>query len=98
MGNFLLQEIFPTQGLNPHVLHLLHWQVGSLPLAPPGTPKMKGNLLKQILGSSWNHWKDGKTESEGCTAKSRCRIGLVEMPLLLSLSARPQAGLHPSRP
>ena len=29
------QEIFPTQGLNLHLLHLLHWQAGSLPLAPP---------------------------------------------------------------
>ena len=27
-----------SQGLNPHLLHLLHWQVGSLPLAPPGKP------------------------------------------------------------
>ena len=34
----LLQGIFPTQGLNPSLLHLLHWQVGSLPLAPPGKP------------------------------------------------------------
>ena len=24
----LLQRIFPTQGLNPHLLSLLHWQVG----------------------------------------------------------------------
>ena len=32
----LLQEIFPTQGSNPHLSHLLHWQVGSLPLALPG--------------------------------------------------------------
>ena len=34
--HFPLQGIFPTQGLNPHLLCLLHWQVGSLPLAPPG--------------------------------------------------------------
>ena len=34
----LLQGIFPTQGLNLHLLHLLHWQAGYLPLAPPGTP------------------------------------------------------------
>ena len=27
----LLQGIFLTQGLNPHLLHLLHWQVDSLP-------------------------------------------------------------------
>ena len=32
----LLQGIFPTQGSNPHLLCLLHWQAGSLPLAPPG--------------------------------------------------------------
>ena len=30
-----LQGISPTQGLNPCLLHLLHWQPGSLPLAPP---------------------------------------------------------------
>ena len=27
-----------TQGLKPHLLCLPHWQVGSLPLAPPGKP------------------------------------------------------------
>ena len=32
---FLLQEIFPTQGLNPR---LLHWQVDSLPQSPQGGP------------------------------------------------------------
>ena len=31
----LLQGIFPTQGSNLHFLHPLHWQAGSLPLAPP---------------------------------------------------------------
>ena len=33
---FLLQGIFPTQGLN---LGLLHWQMDSLPLETPGKPK-----------------------------------------------------------
>ena len=28
----------PTQGLNLHLLSLLHWQVGSLPHVPPGKP------------------------------------------------------------
>ena len=36
----LLLEIFPTQGSNPHLLCLLHWQMGSLPLAPPGKPTL----------------------------------------------------------
>ena len=30
--------IFPTQGSNSCPLCLLHWQVGSLPLVPPGKP------------------------------------------------------------
>ena len=34
----LLQGIFLTQRLNWHLLHLLHWQVGSLSLAPLGKP------------------------------------------------------------
>ena len=36
--HFLHQGIFPTQGSNPHLLCLLHWQVGSLPLSHLGSP------------------------------------------------------------
>ena len=32
----LLQGTFLTQGSNPHLFCLLHWQVDSLPLVPPG--------------------------------------------------------------
>ena len=31
----LLRGIFLIQGSNPHLLHLLHWQAGYLPLVPP---------------------------------------------------------------
>ena len=34
----LLQGIFLIQGSNLHLLSLLHWEVGSLLLAPPGKP------------------------------------------------------------
>ena len=46
--HFLLQRIFPTQGSNPCLLCLLHWQADSLPLAPPGKPYFIGekNLFK----------------------------------------------------
>ena len=30
----------PDRGSNLHLLHLLHWQVGSLPLVPPGKPQI----------------------------------------------------------
>ncbi|KAM7232407.1 hypothetical protein CapIbe_017168, partial [Capra ibex] len=36
--HFLLQGIFPKQGLNLHLFHLLHWQVGSFPLLHLGSP------------------------------------------------------------
>ena len=34
----LLQGIFPTEGSNPRLLCLLHWQEGSLPRESPGKP------------------------------------------------------------
>ena len=40
----LLQGIFPTRS-NPCLLHLLHWQVGALLLAPYGKPN-QGIILK----------------------------------------------------
>ena len=54
----LLQGIFPTQGLNLHLLCLLHWQVGSLPLAPPGKPSMRASEVKslscvQLFATPW---------------------------------------------
>ena len=39
----LLQGIFPTQGLNLHLMHPLHWQMGSLLLSYQGSLKI--NIL-----------------------------------------------------
>ena len=36
--HFLLQGIFPTQGSNPYLWHLLNWQVNSSPLSHLGSP------------------------------------------------------------
>ena len=41
------REIFLTQGLNPYLLCLLHWQVGSLPVAPPGLYTFKWQKKNQ---------------------------------------------------
>ena len=46
----LLQGISQTEGLNPH---LLHWQLGSLPLVPPGCALSPS--LSLFLRSAW--WK-----------------------------------------
>ena len=39
-GNIPDPGIFSTQGSNLRLSCLLHWQVGSLPLAPPGKPSL----------------------------------------------------------
>ena len=54
--HFLLQGTFPAQGLNPRLLHLLHWQEGSLPLAPPEKPRTWVIELKG--GDEAGPWSD----------------------------------------
>ena len=56
--HFLLQGIFLAQGLNLCLLCLLHWQVGSLPVTPPGKPTLKiadSNIKLTLLrvSSGW---------------------------------------------
>ena len=43
----LLQGISPTQGSNPCLLCLLHWQVGSLPWCPLGSPRKYSQSFMQ---------------------------------------------------
>ena len=60
----LLQGIFPTQGSNPGLLHLLHSQAGSLPLAPPEKPPQSHTcplnsflfIPRCSLGSQRKNW------------------------------------------
>ena len=45
------------QGSNQHLLGLLHWQAGSLPLPPQDAPQLlEGNVLKK------RHWHGCFTE------------------------------------
>ena len=44
-----------SQGWNPHLLRLLHWLVGSLPLEPPGKPKS----MKRYGQNRFQHIKMG---------------------------------------
>ena len=49
----LFQEISLTQGSNPWLLCLLHWQAGSLPLSLPGEPQWGDcTTIKQKENSS----------------------------------------------
>ena len=49
--HFLLQGIFQTQGLNLHLLCLLHWQAGSLPPSHLGSPHL-ASLISIIVVTS----------------------------------------------
>ena len=51
MGLLRQEEIFPTQGLNPSLLHLLHWQMASLPLSTCEAPH-QSRLARSSL-----HWQ-----------------------------------------
>ena len=53
-GHALLQGVFPTQGLNPGLLCLLHWQASPLPLAPPGKHHTGYRYIKDFQSS--NPW------------------------------------------
>ena len=58
--HFLLQGIFSTQGLNPHFLYLLHWQVDSLPLEPLALLTMPKPLTVWITtncGKFFKRWE-----------------------------------------
>ena len=44
-----LQGIFPTHGSNLYLLCLLHWQAGSVPVAPPGKSIHVHLLIKAIV-------------------------------------------------
>ena len=46
----LFQGIFPTQRLNLHLLRLLDWQVGSLPLLPPGKHQVMQMVRQSLPG------------------------------------------------
>jgi len=54
--HFLLQGIFPTQRSNLHLLRLLHWQAGSLPLAPLGDCIKKKMFLLVYMTAFLNFW------------------------------------------
>ena len=63
-----LQGISLTQGFNPCLLCLQHWQANSLPLMPPGKPT-------RGLGSS--NFQVGRGGEGGREIKPLCRASLV---------------------
>ena len=56
--DFLLQGVFLTQGSNPCLLHLLHWQADSLPLSHLGNHVLDytRELSRSVVSDSATPW------------------------------------------
>ena len=93
--------VFPTQGWNPRRVCLLHWQAGSLPLAPPGKPSPAMRQLShlRLSGSQMKTQKGYKNEhtvamrsSSCCCYCCCCRFSRVR------LCATPETAAHQAPP
>ena len=51
--HFLLQRIFPIQGLNLLLSCLLHWQADALPLSHLGSPRSKRKCNNNVPMQNW---------------------------------------------
>ena len=68
----LLQGILQTQGLSLRVLCLLHWQVGSLLLVPPGKPgQVPRPLFTASATSQEVNIQDSSPQGKALTLVSR---------------------------
>ena len=78
--------IFLTQESNPHLLCLLHWEMSSLPLTPPGKPVWQSRALW------WPKWKSKKrgymckrvADSLCCTADTNNTVKQLQWKFLKS--------------
>ena len=64
--HFLPQGIFSTQGLNPRLLHFLHWQAGSLPFSATWEAIYRYIYRYRYpdAGRDWEQEEKGTTEDE----------------------------------
>ena len=89
----VLQGLFPTQGSNLHLLHLLHWQAGSLPLALPGKPKSytkkekKTHIIVNDSAEHTGHWRQSWAQPPGSPGLPQPSLLLPGRFLLFSLWA-----------
>ena len=72
----LLQGTFPIRGKKWHLLHFLHWQAGSLPLAPSGKSNLRLFPHKR--------WSCLVRNPEGSEGAAQCIPAPFKMPVLLN--------------
>ena len=64
----LLQGIFVTQGLNPGLLQLLHWEADALPLSHLGSPLGPQEYPRSLTGELSPRRLDVQPIGIGCDA------------------------------
>ena len=84
--HFLLREMVLTQGWNPCLLRLLHWQEGSLPLYHLGIPGLP--VCDPLPLTCPETWPRARTRPLGCITSQRT-LGLA---LRFALESGPLAG------
>ena len=67
--------LFPTRGLNQPLLYVLHWQVGSLSLLPPGEPQFKDPKRRLLLGRKVMTNLDSILKSRDITLPTKVHLG-----------------------
>ena len=71
VAHLLLQMVFPTQILNPHLLCLLHWKVCSLPLA---AERRRWHPAPVLLPRKSHGWRS----LVGCSPRGREESDMTE--------------------
>ena len=87
--HFLLQGIFTIQGLNLHLLRLLHWQADSLPVVPSGRSK-----YRQTKGQNRHPGKGTHTHTHSWATPK----GLHGITQISRLTVTPTPGQHLKTP
>ena len=93
-SRFLLQGIFLTQGSNPHLLSLPHWQADSLLLSHLGSPQMYVKLF--VIDNFFQGWYSGSTHQISSVIYGCCLLWLVGpvLSLLLNMSNAISNAIH----
>ena len=100
------QGFFPTQGSNSYLLHLLHWQGDSLPLAPSGNPFPQHATSKRLFQAKQTQWKWTRESKpyvyieaslEPSLATRLLMPNFFAVPLLQTMVSIPNANIVPFR-
>ena len=97
--HFPLQGIFPTQGLNPCVLRLLHWQADSFPLHHLGSPACVCVCVHACMLSHFSHAWDSDPMDYTLQASSVCGISQARILEWVAISFSgdlPNPGIEPT--